>query len=105
MRTALFALCGSGTTGCHDGFHGGAWLRARWEWDTDEAAREWWDGGLAAEVGPHSPELFRYGRWVIEDADRGFRRSVRGDGVALTVPWSVFAGLDPAPGVHGGMEL
>ena len=68
LRSPLFALCGSGTTGCHDGFHGGRRYVARWEWDVDESL--WWDGTLLDRHGPHSDELFGYGRYVIDAGDR-----------------------------------
>ena len=34
LRSPLFALCGSGTTGCHGGFHTGL-LSAEWRWDSE----------------------------------------------------------------------
>lgn len=67
LRSPLFALCGSGTTGCHDGFHGGARYKVRWEWDTEEYERAWWSGELLDRYGPHSDELFRYGKYVLTD--------------------------------------
>lgn len=36
LRSPLFALCGSGTTGCHGKFHDGG-LRAEWVWRTGAA--------------------------------------------------------------------
>lgn len=71
LRSPLFALCGSGTTGCHNGFHGGAWLKARWVWDSPEYEREWWDGVLLARYAPHHPALYCYGQWVIENRKSG----------------------------------
>lgn len=67
LRSPLFALCGSGTTGCHDLFHGGAGLRAEWRWRSEEAEEAWWTGELLAGIEPHSPDLFRYGFWAISD--------------------------------------
>lgn len=69
LRSALIALCGSGTTGCHDGFHGGARFRARWAWDSAEFEEAWWRGELLAMHGEHDPALYGYGRWIIEDAN------------------------------------
>ncbi len=66
LKPSLFALCGSGTTGCHGHMHDGRY-RIRWEWDDDEFARSWWDGTLLGLMPPHSPELYRLGRWVVED--------------------------------------
>lgn len=71
LRSPLFALCGCGTSGCHDGFHGGARYRARWVWDEDEYEWQWWDGLMLAEHGPHSPMLYLYGQWEIDDARTG----------------------------------
>lgn len=71
LRSALFCLCGSGSTGCHDGFHGGARYKASWLWDEEAWAERWWDGLLLATHGPHSPELFRYGCWQVEDRKTG----------------------------------
>ena len=67
LRPALFAVCGSGTTGCHDGWHGGARFRALWKWDAEYLAKEWWEGSLIDEVGEHSNELYRYGCWEAYD--------------------------------------
>lgn len=76
LRPALIALCGSGTTGCHDGFHGGARYRATWEWRSDEFARMWWDGELLSRVAPHSPALYAWGLWRFEDRRTGVRWEV-----------------------------
>lgn len=77
LRSALLALCGSGTTGCHDGFHGGARYVARWVWDDEECEREWWCGLLLAIHAPHSPALYGYGRWEIEDRLTGRVATIR----------------------------
>ena len=66
LKSPLFALCGSGTTGCHNAFHGGAKYRARWVWDDELWERLWWNGKLLNEYGEHSPELFKIGAWIIE---------------------------------------
>lgn len=71
LRSALLCLCGTGATGCHNGFHAGARFRARWAWDDERFEREWWDGLLLATYGPHSPELYRFGRWEVEDRRTG----------------------------------
>lgn len=71
LRSPLFALCGSGTTGCHEGFHGGARYRARWAWDNIQYEQQWWDGLLLRQFAPHHPALYAYGRWEIEDRATG----------------------------------
>lgn len=45
LRSPLFCLCGSGTTGCHDKFHGGARLKAEWRCGIRSTRRP---GGLAS---------------------------------------------------------
>lgn len=77
LRSPLFALCGSGTTGCHDGFHGGARYVARWVWDAAEFERRWWDGELLGRHPPHDPALYLYGRWEIEDRKTGKAIAIR----------------------------
>lgn len=77
LRPSLFALCGSGTTGCHDGFHGGARYVARWVWDAAEFERQWWDGELLGRHPPHDPALYLYGRWEIEDIKTGKAITIR----------------------------
>lgn len=67
LRPALFALCGSGTLGCHDGWHGGARYKALWSWDTDEYAQEWWEGQMLNEIEPHSLQLYNFGCWEVYD--------------------------------------
>lgn len=71
LRPPLFALCGSGTTGCHNGFHGGARFVPRWVWDSEECEGMWWSGELLERCGAHSPELFGYGHWEIKDRKTG----------------------------------
>ena len=78
LRPALVALCGSGTTGCHDGFHGGGRFEIRWVWDSDDAARAWWDGSLLAELEPHDPAIYGLGRWEIRDRLTGGALGYRG---------------------------
>lgn len=77
LRSPLFALCGSGTTGCHDGFHGGARYRARWKWDDPQYERWWWDGILLEQFGPHSPKLYAFGCWEIGDRATGRSFEIR----------------------------
>lgn len=76
LRPALLAVCGSGTTGCHDGWHGGARFRALWKWDSDDSAREWWEGDFCG-LGPHDPMLYRFGCWELYDMLWGTIRQVR----------------------------
>lgn len=71
LKPALFALCGSGTTGCHNGFHGGARYKAEWIWLSDEYAEMWWNGELLKKYAPHSKELYGFGYWRITDKKRG----------------------------------
>ena len=70
LRPALLAVCGSGTTGCHDGWHGGARFKALWKWDCDDAARSWWEEGFCG-LAPHDPMLYRFGRWEVYDMKLG----------------------------------
>ena len=67
LRPALFAVCGSGTTGCHNGWHAGARYRAIWKWDADEYFTAWWFDDLVGETGAHSNELYLYGCWELYD--------------------------------------
>lgn len=77
LRPALFAVCGSGTTGCHDGWHGGARYEAWWEWDTEDYKRQWEDGTLLKEYGAHNPKLYNFGCWVIHDKKSSYTWEVR----------------------------
>lgn len=67
LRPSLFALCGSGTTGCHNGFHGGARFVPRWVWIDDRRAEAWWDGTILSLLEPHDPGIYAYGHWLVED--------------------------------------
>lgn len=67
LKPALFAVCGSGTTGCHNGFHGGARFKPEWVWNSDDDAAMWWDGTILKRIPPHSKMLFHHGFWVIHD--------------------------------------
>lgn len=66
LLPALIDLCGSGTTGCHGDRHNGR-LSIRWEWDSDDDARMWWDGTLLSRPfhEPHGKWLYRHGRYVF----------------------------------------
>ena len=67
LKPALIAVCGSGTTGCHNGFHGGARYKPQWVWLCDEYAEMWWDGTILKRIPPHSGRLYQYGYWDIFD--------------------------------------
>lgn len=67
LRPALFAVCGSGTLGCHNDWHGGARYEAWWRWDRFEYEQQWQNGELLRKYGAHNPELYYYGCWVIHD--------------------------------------
>lgn len=71
LKPALFALCGTGTTGCHNEFHGGAHFKATWVWRNDDCAELWWSGELLKQMEPHSPRLYEYGYWNVHDARTG----------------------------------
>lgn len=77
LRSPLFALCGSGTTGCHDGFHGGARFKARWVWMAPVAAEAWWSGDLLIDLDPHDPALFELGCYRVSDSVTGKSFEVR----------------------------
>lgn len=79
LKPALIALCGSGTTGCHNDFHGGARYRIEWIWNDDSYAAAWWSGEILSKIEPHSPELFMYGHWLITDKKTGEKIIYRGD--------------------------
>lgn len=68
LRSPLFALCGSGTTGCHGRFHG-AGLKAEWRWRHPVYEEAWWTGQLLEVYEPHDPGLYEYGYWAIVDRD------------------------------------
>lgn len=65
LRPALFALCGSGTTGCHGKIHQRL-IIPKWYWLSDKFAEAWWNGEMLESVEPHSDELYRYGTWAFE---------------------------------------
>ena len=80
LRSPLFALCGSGTQGCHDGFHGGSRYKVSWLWDTQEDEDMWWSGRTLEEMGyePHDDRLFRHGKYVIHDKRLDLEIHLRG---------------------------
>ena len=80
LRSPLFALCGSGTQGCHDGFHGGSRYKVSWLWDTQEDEDMWWSGRMLEEMGyvPHDDRLFRHGKYVIHDKRLDLEIHLRG---------------------------
>ncbi len=78
LRSPLFALCGSGTTGCHGEFHGGARYKVMWEWDSEDDEERWWSGELLDLYGPHSESLYMHGKYVIHDRKLDLDIHVRG---------------------------
>lgn len=65
LRPALFALCGSGTTGCHGSRHLGR-LQFVWQWHHICYGEQWWNGELLTNgFEPHDPQLYALGCWRI----------------------------------------
>lgn len=82
LLSSLVSVCGSGTEGCHDGFHGGARFEIEWAWDSWKYADMWWSGWLLSHwCAPHSERLFELGGYVLRDKDRGREWVLRGRGV------------------------
>lgn len=76
LKPALFAVCGSGTTGCHGKIHGGTY-RIGWEWARPEYAELWWDGyWLSHGIAPHDEALFELGQWTLKDLRDGTERVI-----------------------------
>ena len=71
LHSPLFAVCGSGTTGCHNGFHGGSQYEVRWEWWTIANAEKWWRGEILKKIPPHSQELYNFGFWIVGNKSTG----------------------------------
>ena len=71
LKPALFAVCGHGTTGCHNGWHGGSRFKALWKWDHDDYAVAWWDGEMLDNFEPHDQALYNYGCWEVYDLKAG----------------------------------
>ena len=67
LKPALFALCGSGTTGCHGQWHSPRRYTALWKWDSEKYAKAWWEGDLLGEYEPHAPQLYLFGCWEVYD--------------------------------------
>lgn len=62
---ALICLCGSGTAGCHGDRHDGR-LKVRWEWDSEESERKWWDGTFLGQGRePNGEWLWSHGCYVL----------------------------------------
>ena len=78
LKPALFALCGSGTTGCHGQWHSPRRFTALWKWDSEDYMRAWWEGDLLGEYAPHAPGLYLFGRWELYDMEKGRIWEVRG---------------------------
>lgn len=70
LRSPLFAVCGSGTMGCHGMLHSGT-LKARWIWDLPEYEEAWESGELLRRFAPHHTALYCYGQWEIENTKTG----------------------------------
>ena len=77
LRSPLFCLCGSGTQGCHGDVHAGRY-KVLWEWDSPENESMWWSGELLDRYGPHSDELFGFGKYVIHDKKLDLDIHIRG---------------------------
>lgn len=70
LLPALICLCGTGTTGCHGKRHNGE-LKIRWEWDSEESERKWWDGTfLSKGREPNGEWLWSHGKYVFTDSGR-----------------------------------
>lgn len=79
LKSPLFAVCGSGTMGCHDGFHGGALYTVRWIWDRLEFLERWWSGWtLAHGFDSNDQRLFEQGCYEVTDRKSGHEWKVRG---------------------------
>lgn len=71
LRPSLFALCGSGTTGCHNDFHGGARYIPEWIWRSEDDEAAWWNGEILSKFEPHDHALYDFGYWRIHDTKAG----------------------------------
>lgn len=68
LLSPLFALCGSGTTGCHGEFHGGARYEVEWQWKSEQYQEEWWGGHTLSHIcRPHDKFLFQQGFYLVKD--------------------------------------
>lgn len=74
LLSPLFALCRNH----HEWFHRGL-LEVRWEWDTEDAERRWWNGQLLSHgYAPHDPKLFGLGRYIVTAKPTGKEVEFRG---------------------------
>lgn len=65
LLPALICLCGTGTMGCHGERHSGI-IDIRWEWDSEEDERKWWDGWwLSRGMKPNGDWLWDHGYYVF----------------------------------------
>ena len=65
LLPALICLCGTGTTGCH-GDRTANRTKIRWEWDSEDDERKWWDGTfLKTGLSPNGAWLWDHGRYVF----------------------------------------
>lgn len=79
LSTPLFALCGSGTTGCHNGFHGGARYSVEWVWVSEQYRDEWWEGHTLANIcRQHDSFLWQQGYYELTDKVSGRVFRLRG---------------------------
>lgn len=76
LRSPLIALCGSGTTGCHNDFHGGARYELRWEWFSESDEDRWWDGSLLRDLRPNDDALFELGEYALRDRIGGIEYTI-----------------------------
>lgn len=65
LMPSLFALCGSGVSGCHGMIHQRL-IIPTWKWHSDNFAEAWWNGWLFEELEPHSTDLYKYGEWAFK---------------------------------------
>lgn len=66
LKPALFALCGSGITGCHGLIHRHE-IKVKWVWDIPEFKRDWWEGiTLSHGYKMHDERLYGQGCWRFE---------------------------------------
>ena len=72
----LFAVCGSGTTGCHGDWHRRL-IEVEWVWDFEEMQESWWDGTLLKRHAP-GDWLFEHGRYLFHDKRNGRTWEMRG---------------------------
>lgn len=66
LESSLVSVCGTGTTGCHNGLHGGAEFRMSWVWESDLLEKMWFDGVfLDEDYKPHDPRLWTMGHYDV----------------------------------------